>query len=300
MPCTAQPPALLPCMTITEALVLGIIQGIFMFLPVSSTSHLVLMQHWLIRHGSSLPAPDCPEMILFDLVVHVGTLVSIAIVFRRSLQTLLRNLGRDLSLFVRRKNGFGELLYLRLGALGLLAVVITGALGLPLKATFEQAFAQPIILSATLTITGLLLYSTDRVGPRKKGLRNITPKVAAAIGAAQGLALLPGISRSGTTIAFALLSGLKRRWAAEFSFFIAFPTILAAAVFQASQVQNMGGAINVGLVELAVGFVVAALVGIGALHLVLKLLYRARFRFFSYYVWTLAVVVLFCTLYGIF
>lgn len=287
-------------MTLTEAIVLGIIQGIFMFLPVSSTSHLVLMQHWLIRRGSALPSPESPEMILFDLVVHVGTLVSIAIVFRRSLGIFLKSFSADLGRYFQKKKGCrSELLYLKLGGLGLLSVLITGAVGLPLKATFEQAFAQPIVLSATLTITGVLLYSTDFIAPRKLGLRKITPGISAIIGAAQGLALLPGISRSGTTISFALFTGLKRRWAAEYSFFIAFPTILAAAVYQAVQVYQMEETLNLGLAELAIGFFTAAAVGILALYAVLKLLYRANFRFFSYYVWTLAVIVLVSSLLGV-
>ncbi len=272
-----------------------------MFLPVSSTSHLVLMQHLLIRHGSALPPPDSPEMILFDLVVHVGTLVSIAFVFRRSLQIFLSNFSKDVSRLLQKENRFREreFLYFRLGLLGLFSVLVTAAVGLPLKTLFEQAFAHPVVLGVTLTITGILLYSTDIIGPRKLGLRKVSLPIAAVIGAAQGLALLPGVSRSGTTIAFALFAGLKRRWAAEYSFFIAFPTILGATALQGLQVGQMGGAINLGLTELAVGFITAALVGIGALYLVLKLLYRARFRFFSYYVWTLAAVILLSSFLGI-
>ncbi len=84
-------------MTIIEAVILGIVQGIFMFFPVSSTSHLVVVQHFLIQRGSELPSPDSPEMIFFDLVVHVGTLVSIAVVFRRSLTLLAGKVWGDLA-----------------------------------------------------------------------------------------------------------------------------------------------------------------------------------------------------------
>jgi undecaprenyl-diphosphatase len=105
---------------------------------------------------------------------------------------------------------------------------------------------------------------------------------------AQGLALLPGLSRSGTTSAFALFAGLKRRWAAEYSFFIAFPTILGASALQALEVAAAPVPPTIGVLPVAVGFVVAAVVGVFALRLVLRLLYRARFRFFSYYVWALA------------
>ncbi len=285
-------------MTILEAIILGIIQGVFMFLPVSSTSHLVIVQHWLISRGSALPPPESAEMILFDLVVHVGTLISIAVVFNKSLSGFLTKLKEDLQKYQVKSDRGREFLYLRLGALGLFSVFITGIVGLPLKTYFEQVFAHPAAISATLTVTGILLYVTDILGPRKRGLRGITPGVAAVIGAAQGMALMPGLSRSGMTITFALLSGLKRRWAAEYSFFIAFPTILLATAVQVLQVWYLQEPLNTGILQLATGFIVSALVGIAALKLVLKLLYRARFRYFSYYVWLLAAAVFVSTMRG--
>ncbi len=286
-------------MTFSEALILGIVQGVFMFLPVSSTSHLVLMQHWMIRRGSHLPAPESPEMIFFDLVVHVGTLFSIAVVFRSSLRSFLRRLWSDIGSYLKGDSS-QEKLYLRLGLLGLFSVFITGAAGIPLKFLFEQVFARPAAIGVTLVITGILLYCTDIVPPRRRGLRGVTPSVAAVIGFGQAIALLPGISRSGTTIAFALFTGLKRRWAAKYSFFIAFPTIIAATSVQAFQVARLEEPIGVGAAELAAGFTVAAVVGIGALLLVLKLLYRANFRYFSYYVWALAAIVIYGAIRGFF
>jgi undecaprenyl-diphosphatase len=146
-------------------------------------------------------------------------------------------------------------------------------------------------MSVTLTITGILLWWTDRLARRPRGLKKIDAKVAIAIGAGQGLALMPGLSRSGTTIVFALLAGLKRPWAAEYSFFIAFPTILGASLLQGLEVARSPVPVQIGFVPLLVGFVVAAVVGVFALKIVLKLLYRARFRFFSFYVWMLAAFV---------
>jgi hypothetical protein len=114
---------------------------------------------------------------------------------------------------------------------------------------------------------------------------------AQMVGLAQGAALLPGLSRSGTTIAIGLFTGLRRRWAAEFSFFIAFPTILGGSLLMGLEVSRAGGAGDVGLTAYLTGFVTAAVVGVGALRLVLKLLYRSRFRYFAWYVWLLALVV---------
>lgn len=278
-------------MAIWVAILLGIIQGIFMFFPVSSTSHLALMQHFLISRGIELPDPDSPEMILFDLIVHVGTLVSIAWVFKESLLVYLRNtIAGFLEWFGGEQTPRGAL-YRKLTFLGLFSVFVTGAIGFPLKSMFEAVFAEPLFMSGTLIITGIILWWTDFLTPRKVGLREITIWIAIVIGAAQALALLPGLSRSGMTIAFALFVGVKRRWAAEYSFFIAFPTILGATLLQAIEVFGYGGTITIGFPALTVGFVVSAIVGIFALKLVIHLLYRAQFRVFSYYVWALAVVV---------
>lgn len=285
-------------MTLWIALLLGTVQGVFMFFPVSSTSHLALMQHWLIERGEDLAAPESPEMILFDLVVHVGTLVSIAIVFRKSLFTYLRTALRGFrELWGGARTHVGGL-YVKLTLLGLVSVAVTGLIGLPLKSTFASAFAHPYVMSGTLIITGIMLWWTDVLPDRKIGLRQIGLRVAVVVGIAQGLALLPGISRSGMTIAFALFVGVKRRWAAEYSFFIAFPTIVGASLLQSIEVMRQDGLIAIEISAFVVAFIVSAVVGVIALFLVLNLLYRARFRVFSYYVWIIAVVVAVGSYYG--
>ena len=274
-------------MTILEALLLGTIQGVFMFVPVSSTSHLVLVQHALIALGSELPPPESASLVLFDLVVHVGTLVSIAVVFHAGLRRLVRGAWADL-----RRRGRRDRLHLRLVLLGLVSVAATGVVGLPLKRLFEQAFAAPPVIAFTLTLTGGLLLLSDRLGPRHRGLRDLTLVVALAIGFAQALALLPGLSRSGLTIVAALLLGVRRRWAGEYSFFLAIPTILGASALQVLELWRSPEPLSIGLAPLAIGFAVAAVVGIGSLWLVIRTLLRARFRVFAYYVWALAAVVL--------
>ncbi|MCG6658589.1 undecaprenyl-diphosphate phosphatase [Halomonas campisalis] len=280
-------------MTLWIATLLGAVQGIFMFLPVSSTAHLVLTQHWLIGQGHLLPAPESAEMILFDLVVHVGTLVSIAIVFWSSLTRLSGGIARQSLQWASRQGTLRpELLYLRLTLLCALSVLATAAVGLLLKTTFERVFALPLLVVGTLTVTGLLLWWTDTLGARPRGLRQITPRNALVIGAAQGLALVPGFSRSGLTISAALLSGLKRRWAAEYSFFLAIPTILAATAVQAIEVARNGGLSELDYGVMLTAFVVAAAIGTLALRLVLYFLYRARMKVFSFYLWALAAAVL--------
>ncbi len=286
-------------MEVWEAILLGIIQGIFMFFPVSSTSHLVLVQHWLLNRGAGFPLPESPEMIAFDLVVHVGTVVSIVFVFRKSLRQLLRDTLKDYKNWRRGNISLKETLHLKLMGMGLFSVLVTGLVGFPLKNQFERAFAQPIFIAFTLIATGILLWVTDVLPRRPRGLRDFALWMALIIGLAQAVALLPGISRSGITIVAALLVGLKRRWAAEFSFFIAIPTILGAAFLHGLEIHFGSGLANLDWLALAIGFVVAALVGIFALYIVITLLYRAKFRFFSYYVWTLAGIIIISFLFNL-
>jgi undecaprenyl pyrophosphate phosphatase UppP len=181
---------------------------------------------------------------------------------------------------------------------GIVTVFVTGVLGLTLRGLFEEFFASPMLIAGSLTITGVLLWWTDILPARKVGLKDIGLGIAVIIGVAQGLALMPGLSRSGTTIAFALFAGMKRRWAAEYSFFVAIPTILAASAVEMLSVIRKGGLETLDVSAYVVGFIVAAIVGIGALIIVLKLLYAARFRFFSFYVWFLAGVVLWASWQG--
>jgi len=287
-------------MTYLEAAILGLVQGVFMFVPVSSTAHLVVTQHLMIARGSQMPAPDSAAMILFDLVVHVGTLVSIAIVFWPSLAALARaGMRETFALFDTgaKARRIGPFTWLML--MGLLTVFITGVLGLLLKRTFEAVFGAPHILVVTLGVTAVLLYVTDRLGRRLRRLKDIGPGVAIIIGVAQALALIPGISRSGITIIAGLFTGLKRRWAAEYSFLVAIPTILAATLLQGVEVYRGEGIEGVGVAPLAIGFVVAAASGTIALRLVLMLLMRAQLKIFSAYLILLAGAIWFGVFEGI-
>jgi len=280
-------------MALWIAILLGIIQGIFMFLPVSSTAHMVLAEHWLIARGHAVPDPAGAEMILFNLVVHVGTLVSIVVVFWKSLRRFVANVLDDAWKWAAQ-GGRGRLpLFLRLFLLGMFSVLCTGLLGIGLKASFEWVFANPSIIALTLAFTGVVLFWTDRLSPRKRGLRQTGLGTAAVIGIAQGFALAPGLSRSAMTIVFALFVGLKRRWAAEYSFFLAIPTILAATLVQSRDVFQGAGLQEVSVAALGVGFVVAAVVGIVSLKIVVWTLYRAQLKIFAFYVWAMAALILF-------
>jgi undecaprenyl-diphosphatase len=283
------------------AVLLGVVQGTFMFVPVSSTSHLVLTQTLLRGLGAELPPPDSPEMVLFDLVVHVGTLVSIVVVMGDGLRELASGVAGDVRSGRLRRRGLRAAVSTRLVVLGLLSVLVTGVLGLALQDQLTTVFGSPTAVAVALIATGGMLWWTDAMDPGHdrgrlrfgwRGPAQVTVTVAVLIGVAQAAALTPGLSRSGTTIFAALLLGMHRNLAARYSFFVAIPTILAATGIQALQVAMGQGFGDVGWEAMAVGFVTAAVVGSGALWLVLRLLEQARFRAFSLYVWGLAAVIL--------
>lgn len=267
------------------AALLGVVQGVFMFVPVSSTSHLALVQNWLQDAGFALPDADSQEMILFDLVVHAGTVVSIIVVMWGRLASIARDFVDDCRLWRTPR----ELDALRLVTLLLISTLVTGALGLLVRLFLTDVFGAPATIAVMLLITGAILWWTDRASP--SGVTRLTVGIALGIGVVQSVALVPGLSRSGLTIAAALALGLRRQSAAEYSFLLAIPTILLGTLVQAATVVP-GGEAQLPLSSLAIGFVVAAIVGTGSLVVVLKLLYAARFRVFTAYVWLLAVVVL--------
>ncbi|MFN3711758.1 MAG: undecaprenyl-diphosphate phosphatase [Alishewanella aestuarii] len=287
-------------MTYIEAIILGLVQGIFMFVPVSSTAHLVLTQHLMIAGGSQMPAPDSAAMILFDLVVHVGTLISIAVVFWKSLNSLMRATISETLVLLRSKNTPAQLgPFSKLMLMGVITVGVTGVLGLLMKKSFEAVFGSPQILVMTLLITAILLFLTDRLSRRHLGIKSVGPRIAVIIGVAQALALIPGISRSGITIIAGLFTGLKRRWAAEYSFLVAIPTILAAGLLQAIEVWGGDGMDGVGAGPMLVGFIVAAISGTIALRIVLVLLFKAQLKVFSIYLVCLAALIGFGVLDGV-
>jgi undecaprenyl-diphosphatase len=264
-----------------QAVILGIVQGLTEFLPISSSGHLALVQHWMGLR------PEDPVMIGFDLAVHLGTLVAVAAVF---LQVILRFFKRLAS---ESSSSFeGRRIAWKIGMLGVLALVPTGIIGLFFKDQLEQAFGSPVAIACALIFTGVLLFTTGRIARPRRGWRRFGWLRAFLIGLGQGVAIMPGVSRSGTTIAVAMMLGIKRVWAAEFSFLIAFPAILGAAMLQAKDVVEEGLAGSLAGGPVLVGTLVATISGYFALRMLLAAVRSARLHYFAWYCWALAIVVL--------
>ena len=240
-----------------DAIVLGLVQGLTEFLPVSSSGHLVMAQTFL-----GVPSPG----VFLEVALHVATLLSVVVVYRRKLAELVVGaLRRDPT----------ALRYIGLLALATVPIVIAGLL---LRGAIETAFDMPYVTGFMLLVTGGLLWSTRLDGERPYDAPR--PRHALSMGLMQCLALLPGVSRSGSTIAAGLWTGLRGERAAEFSFLMSLPAIAGAAILQ---VPELGDAALGG--PLVAGFVAALISGIAAIKSLVWLVRRRAFHHFAWYVW---------------
>ena len=246
-------------MSYFDAIVLGLVQGLTEFLPVSSSGHLVMAQAFL-----HVPAPG----IFLEVALHVATLISVMIVYRKKLV--------DLAVGAARRDP-EALRYIGLLILATLPVAIVGFF---FRGPIEAAFDTPYVTGFMLLVTGALLWSTTW-GGEERPHDQPRPRHAVAMGITQILALLPGISRSGSTIAAGLWTGLRGERAAEFSFLMSLVAVGGAALLQATELE--GGVPVDG--PLVVGFVVALVSGVAAIKSLVWLVQRQAFHHFAWYVW---------------
>ena len=250
------------------ALFLGALQGLTEFLPVSSSGHLVLFQQF-IEIGS--------DHVLFDLVLHVGTLIPVLWFYRDDVMTLLRDPIQGEGPFLEREG-------VKMWTLLVAASIPTAIIGLTFEDLFEQLFATPAALTVTFAITGLLLFLSGRFD-RSEQSRELTLGLAVLLGLAQGFAITPGISRSGTTISVALMLGLPREVAARFSFLMSVPAILGAVLLKLKDIDGSG----LDPLQLTVGGLTALVTGYLALVLLVRLVLAGRFSQFCWYAWAAAI-----------
>ncbi len=264
---------------ILKAIILGIVQGLTEFLPVSSSGHLVLMR--------SLTGWDLESPATFDVAVHVATLSAVLVVFAPEVLRFLKGL-RVLAMreYWKDPAALPEYPYQsgRLAWLIIIGTIPTGVLGM-LGYVFLHDFLDapdPRIVGLLLIITGSLLFGIRHVPRGSRGLVEMRMPDALLIGIVQGLAILPGISRSGTTISIGLLKGMERKLAGRFSFLLAVPAIVGAGLLKATELFSTG------LSDIAftlAGMSAAFLSGYAALRILLKLIEKGRLGGFAYYCW---------------
>ena len=272
-------------MTLVQALLLGIVQGLTEFLPISSSGHLVLVQHLFGLREAELS---------FDVSVHIGTLAAVILYFRRDILDILEGLMRALrGTLTNRATSDADRPQVRLAGLILLGSVPTAAIGLALHSVADRLFASPLIVGAMLLLTGGILFAT-RPGrhPRTdagRPLEGLTIKDALVIGVTQGLAVMPGISRSGSTIAVGILTGIRHETAARFSFLLSIPAVAGAALLVLKDAIQQG---DIHLPSCLIGGLAAMLVGYAALALLVFLVQKGRLYLFAPYCWIIGCVAL--------
>ncbi len=269
-----------------QAILLGILQGLTEFLPVSSSGHLVILEHVFDLQ------PESREMILFDLMLHLGTVLAVLVFYHRSLKRYFGDLSRNLLPALRQPAGmFHRSASIRFSVLAMAAIGVTGIFYLLFSKAVETGFEKPSVVAICWLVTGTFLLLTDFRKHTRRGLRQFGLAAAIVVGLAQGVALFPGVSRSGATICAALLLGLHRRWAGEFSFLIGVPAILGATALHLMDVFHtpMDG-LDWG--PILAGSLVSAAVGWFALSLLIWFLRKAKFRYFAFYCYLLGLVTL--------
>ncbi|HEV7604508.1 MAG TPA: undecaprenyl-diphosphatase UppP [Candidatus Limnocylindrales bacterium] len=266
--------------TLFQALVMGIVQGLTEFLPVSSSGHLIVVPFLL---GWTDPFINS---IAFSVMLHIGTLGALLVYFRSDwLRLVPAGLAaiRDRSLQADPDR--------RLAWLLVVATIPAAIAGFLLNDLIVTTFREPGMVAVTLVIGAVVLWLADRWGARTKGVEDVSFPLAIGIGAAQALALVPGISRSGISISAARLAGLDREAAARFSFLMATPIIIGAAVFEVRKLLTGEAGVAIQIVPLLVGMAASFIAGVLAIDVLLRYLRTRSLTVFVVYRLIVAAVV---------
>lgn len=242
-------------MTVIEAIILGLVQGLTEFLPVSSSGHLIMAQKLLGVEG---------DLLFFDIMLHIGTLVAVFVVFYKDILGLLKPPFKSLGLLV-------------------LATIPAVIVMLLFKDHVETLFGGKFLFLGFLLTAGILM-ATEWYGRRAKSDKDITIYTALAMGAAQAIAVIPGISRSGSTISGGVFSGVQRNKVAKFSFLMSIPVILGSGLVSVLDVTvggaGMGG---IGVGAIIAGMLASAISGYFAVRFMLKIIQKCNYKWFSLY-----------------
>ncbi len=251
-------------MTIFQAVLLGIVQGFSEFLPVSSSGHLVLLQNLFGINEAAL---------FFDTMLHLGTLVPVVAIYFTDLIDIFRK-------------GVWKRLFMLI-----IASIPAAAAGFFFQDFFEEMYGGARLLGFGFLFTAIVLALSDRISVGKKDLNRMRLWDALGMGVMQGIAIFPGVSRSGSTISGGIFSGLNRRFAADFSFQMSIPIILGSVILQGKDALEAGFA-NVDWTPILIGTAVAAICGFIAIKVMIRIVQKAKLSGFAVYVALLGVLVL--------
>ena len=283
-------------MTIVQAIILGVIQGLTEFLPVSSSGHLAIMKNILRM--------DLETGALYDVLLHVATLVAICIVMRKDIVKLIlefisivRDVFTNFLIFIDRITHKDDQYYIKIMSsayrrfvvLIIVSSIPTAIIGFLLNDIIETVENELLVPGICLIATAVIILISDFLADGTKKPKDATVYDAFTIGTAQGIATLPGLSRSGTTITACILCGFDRKFAVKYSFIMSMPAIFGALILKLSKISSetvTGGDIAVYIV----GMVIAAVVGYFALIFTTKLVQKKSFKYFAFYCFGIGVV----------
>lgn len=269
-------------MSIIETIILGIVQGIAEFLPISSSAHLIIF-----RDIFGIGATMSQDMALsFDVALHLGTLLAIGVFF---FNDFIKMIGKGLTKGVKDKDGkiFWYLI---------VATIPAAVAGLLFEDIIEGIIRGNLyVIAAALAIMGVLIYLADKYSKSKKEVKDMTLKDAILVGCSQALALIPGFSRSGTTIAAARTLGIDRESAAKFSFYLSAPVVCGAVVLELLDTATWS-IIAANLSTFILGIVIAFVIGLLCIKYLLKYLQKHNFKVFMIYRIIIAIIVIICTI----
>lgn len=264
-------------MTLIESIILGIVQGLTEFLPVSSSGHLALLQHFFNIDGE--------KVLLFSVMLHMGTLFSLIVVYYKTLWDLILELFATIADLVKGRGlQMDKNETRKLGIMIVVATIPTALIGLLFNDFFESLYTSIMVIGFALIVTGAILIFAEKVREQNlnKSLKEMKLKDAIFVGICQGIAIVPGISRSGATISGSLVRGLKRETAIKFAFLISFPTILGAGILEIPKALAAGtGGEDMGV--MLVGMAFAAAFGIAAIKSMIKIVTDKKLYMFSVY-----------------
>lgn len=265
-------------MNFIQAILMGIVQGLSEFLPISSSAHLVFTSNFYKVMKNIPIVQSSNEEVFFDIMVHLGTLIAVLIFFRKDVAKILKAMWHAL----RTKDWSDK--EAKLGLFIVAGTVITVALALPINEIAEKLVYKPAIVGILLFITGFtLLYSEYKSKKIETKTDSVDLKTSILIGLAQGLAALPGFSRSGWTIATGLFCGLDRVTAARYSFLLSIPIILGASMVYPLVKIDVAEAINYNWTAILVGTIVSGVTGYLCIKYFMKFISKFSLAIFGYY-----------------
>lgn len=275
-------------MTLLQAIILGLVQGLAEFLPISSSGHLAVLEYFFKIKDD--------EVLLFAVLLHFGTLVSIFLVYYRDIYKLILELGYTIKdIFTGKGVQINKNEHRKLGVLIVMATIPTAFFGILFKDAFSGLYNSLLYIGIGFIITSILLFTVQKYGRENKEIKDLSIWDGFLVGLFQSVAIAPGISRSGSTIVGGLFSGAKREIAVRFAFLISIPSILGALIIEGKDAfsQNISSA---SILPISVGVLVAAITGFIAIKTMIRVVTNKKLHYFAYYTFTLGVIVIISTL----